>query len=103
MSPAECFRKCQMSNVPCRMSNLLDQITRRPNLIGSFGQVSLTLDMGRLTFDISRKHSAGDIVTLKRLSWQRNSLHFQRSDQVPISLPTSEEFSDLSRLAPDRI
>src|SRR5262249_35058807 len=45
--------QCQMSNVPCRMSNLLDQLTRRPNWVSwSSGQVHLTFDIGRLTFDI---------------------------------------------------
>src|SRR5262249_11370223 len=43
-----------MSNVPCRMSQVLDQLTRRPNWVSwSFGQVHWTFDMGRLTFAIS--------------------------------------------------
>jgi len=44
--------KCQMSNVPCRMSNVLDQTTNWPNwVVWSVGQVHLTFDIGRLTFD----------------------------------------------------
>jgi len=58
-----------MSNVPCRMSNVLDQLTRRPNWVTwSFGQIQLTFDMGRLTFEIEnrlvRRHHRGALVGL---------------------------------------
>src|SRR5262245_38611007 len=47
-----------MSNVPCRMSNSLDQLTRRPNWVSwSFGQIHMTFDMGHLTFDIGNQNN----------------------------------------------
>src|SRR5215813_255956 len=37
--------KCQMSNVPCQMSNLLDQTTQRPNQLGQLVVWSNTFDI----------------------------------------------------------
>jgi hypothetical protein len=56
-----------MSNVPCRTSNVFDQPTNWPDwVVWSVGQVSLTFDMGRLTFDILKLTGGCDRPSLCR-------------------------------------
>jgi hypothetical protein len=58
-NPFRHLAPCQMSYVPCQTSNLPDQTTKRLNwVVWSSGQVSLTFDMARLTFDMENNRRA---------------------------------------------